>query len=72
LEVAGADGVFRPATGTIEGLDLWVQSPEVPAPKHVRYAWDEEAIPNLMNREGYPVAPFHSEKWPLAQGGPGR
>jgi hypothetical protein len=72
LEVAGADGVFRPATGTIEGPDLWVQSPEVPAPKHVRYAWDEEAIPNLMNHEGFPVAPFHSEKWPLAKGGPGR
>ena len=72
LEVAGEDGVFRPATGTIEGADLWVYSPEVSAPKHVRFAWDEEAAPNLMNREGYPVAPFHSGKWPLALGAPGR
>ena len=72
LEVAGEDGVFRPATGTIEGADLWVHSPDVSAPKHVRFAWDEEAAPNLMNREGYPVAPFHSGKWPLALGAPRR
>jgi sialate O-acetylesterase len=68
LEVAGEDGVFHPATGAIEGSDLWVSSPAVSAPKQVRFAWDEEAISNLMNREGYPVAPFHSAKWPLPLG----
>jgi hypothetical protein len=68
LEVAGEDGVFHPATGTVEGGDLWVSSPEVSAPKQVRFAWDEEAMPNLMNKEGYPVAPFHSAKWPLPVG----
>ncbi len=72
LELAGEDGVFHPASGAIEGTDLWVTSQEVSAPRQVRFAWDEEAVPNLMNREGYPVAPFHSGKWPLPLSSAGR
>ena len=67
LEIAGADGNFVAATGTIEGNSLIVRSDAVPAPVTVRYAWHEEAMPNLKNREGLPAAPFHSEKWPLKQ-----
>jgi sialate O-acetylesterase len=67
LEIAGADGTFVVATGTIEGNSLIVRSDAVPAPVTVRYAWHEEAMPNLKNREGLPAAPFHSEKWPLKQ-----
>ncbi|MCC5022823.1 MAG: hypothetical protein J6386_08530 [Candidatus Synoicihabitans palmerolidicus] len=39
LEVAGADGVFHPATGEITGTVLIASSPEVSEPVTVRYAW---------------------------------
>jgi sialate O-acetylesterase len=64
LEVAGADGKFSPATGSIEGNALIVHSDAVPQPVAVRYGWDEKAMPNLANKEGLPAAPFHSQKWP--------
>jgi len=65
LELAGADGKFVAASGTIEGHSLLVQSEAVPEPVAIRYAWNESAMPNLRNREGLPAAPFHSQKWPL-------
>jgi hypothetical protein len=65
LEIAGADGTFVPATGTIEGDSLLVHSDAVPQPVAARYGWHESAMPNLRNREGLPAAPFHTQKWPL-------
>ncbi len=64
LEVAGEDGVFHPAQARVEGSELRVWSENVPVPKRVRHCWREDAIPNLMNREGLPVAPFDSVQWP--------
>jgi sialate O-acetylesterase len=58
--------VFHPATAQIEGAELLVRSEAVAEPRHVRYAWHEKAMPNLATmRGGLPVAPFHSQKWPL-------
>ena len=64
LEIAGTDGQFVAASGSIENNALVVHSDSVPQPAAVRYAWDEKAMPNLANKEGLPAAPFHSEKWP--------
>jgi sialate O-acetylesterase len=62
VDVAGADGKFSPATGTIDGATLVVTSPEVPAPVFVRYGWANSPHCNLFNAEGLPASPFTSEK----------
>ncbi len=58
--IAGKDGNFVNATAVIEGDHVIVSSPEIKKPKYVRFAWDEKAQPNLMNREGLPALPFRS------------
>ncbi len=68
FEIAGADGVFVPATAVIAGRDVLVSADAVEAPKQVRFAWNNTAQPNLANSEGLPASPFRSENW---QGGTG-
>ncbi len=61
LEVAGDDGVWRAATGTIVGTStLRVASPEVPEPRVARYAWVPfpEPVANLADTDGRPASPF--------------
>jgi sialate O-acetylesterase len=62
LEIAGADGQFQPATGAIYGQTLLVESDKVAQPAAVRYAWSEDALPNLINKEGLPASPFSTNK----------
>ncbi len=66
FEIAGADNQFKPATATIsaDGKTLLVTSPDVAKPDRVRYAWDQIAEPNLMNKEGLPAGAFHTH-WPV-------
>ena len=59
---AGADGQFQPATGTIDGQTLVVESGKVAQPVAVRYAWSEDALPNLINKERLPASPFRTNK----------
>ena len=42
----------------IDGDAVIVSSPSVRKPTELRFAWDEEAQPNLMNAEGLPVGAF--------------
>jgi sialate O-acetylesterase len=63
LELAGADHVFHPAQGRIDGQTLLVTSPQVAEPKAVRYAWSNNPSANLYNRAGLPAGPFRSERW---------
>lgn len=60
FEIAGPDGVFRPAEAVMEGNDLLLSSPEVPAPVHVRHAWNQIPETNLINREGLPASAFRT------------
>lgn len=60
FSIAGEDGKFVTATAVIEGNKVIVSSPEVNKPKYVRFAWDEKAQPNLMNKEGLPAVPFRT------------
>lgn len=59
FELAGADGVFRPADCVIDGDTVTVTSPDVSAPVSVRYLWTNYSadIP-LYNTSGLPLAPF--------------
>ena len=61
--IAGADGKFVPATATIDGMSVVVQSENVSAPKHVRFGWHKICQPNLINKAGLPAAPFHTDGW---------
>jgi sialate O-acetylesterase len=63
LELAGADKVFHPAQGRIEGETLLVSSPDVKDPVAVRYAWSNDPEANLFNGAGLPAAPFRSDDW---------
>jgi sialate O-acetylesterase len=64
LEIAGADRVYHPAMGFVDGNTLLVSSPEVPEPVAVRYGWRNTAEPNLFNREGLPASSFCTDPWP--------
>ena len=61
LELAGADGIWHPAVGEIEGgRMLRVSAAAVPDPRLVRYAWVPFPDPpvNLVDAEGVPASPF--------------
>jgi sialate O-acetylesterase len=63
FEIAGADGVYVPAAAVIAGKDVLVSADVVSAPKHVRFAWNNTAQPNLANSEDLPASPFRTEDW---------
>ena len=65
FEIAGENRQFVPAEVTLEKDSALVRSPKVPKPVAVRFAWHEEARPNLMNKEGLPAAPFRTDSWPM-------
>ncbi len=65
FEIAGSDGIYKPAVATIsdDGKSILLTSTVIPKPERARFAWSQMAEPNLMNREGLPAAAFntHSE-----------
>ena len=63
LELAGADRVFHPGTGRIDGTSLVVESAAVPRPLAIRYAWLNAPQANLYNAAGLPAVPFRSDDW---------
>ncbi|MCS3801128.1 sialate O-acetylesterase [Niastella sp. OAS944] len=61
FELAGADGRFYPATGIIkDNKYIQVSAAEVPRPKALRFAWKEDAQPNLYNKAGLPAEPYQT------------
>jgi sialate O-acetylesterase len=64
IEIAGEDRIFKPAGAIIEGAELVISSPEVPAPAAARYAYCQDpAGANLYNKEGLPASPFRTDSW---------
>lgn len=64
FEIAGADRQFHAAEARIDGETVVVSSPSVAKPKAVRYAWaDDAGTSNLFNADGFPAAPFRTDKW---------
>ncbi|MBN2578639.1 MAG: 9-O-acetylesterase [Pirellulales bacterium] len=61
--IAGADQKFVPATAEIDGPNVVVSSPEVPHPVAVRFAWRDDSVPNLSNRDGLPASSFRTDDW---------
>jgi len=62
--IAGKDGKFVWAKAKIDGDTVVVWNDEVPEPAAVHYAWANNPVCNLVNREGLPASPFRTGSWP--------
>ena len=58
FELAGADGVFKPATAAVKDDTVTITATEVTAPTAVRYAWRGYPEWSLKNAAGLPATPF--------------
>lgn len=63
FEIAGKDKQFQPAKAQIAGNRIIVSSDKVASPAAVRFAWDNIAEPNLMNKNGLPASSFRTDNW---------
>ncbi|RMG26820.1 MAG: hypothetical protein D6730_08340 [Bacteroidetes bacterium] len=63
FEIAGKDKRFYPAKAVIQGETILVSSEQVPQPVAVRYAFTNDAVPNLYNAAGLPASSFRTDKW---------
>jgi sialate O-acetylesterase len=61
--IAGADQKFVPAVATIDGRTIVVHADQIAQPVAVRYAWRDDATPNLANKDGLPASPFRTDQW---------
>ena len=62
--VAGEDEKFVWADAKIVGKDkVEVWSDAVPNPVAVRYAWSDNPVCNMQNKEGLPMTPFRTDNW---------
>ncbi|MFA9388549.1 MAG: sialate O-acetylesterase [Prolixibacteraceae bacterium] len=61
--IANEDRNFVNAQAIIKKNKVIVYSEEVQHPIAVRFAWDEEAQPNLFNSSGLPAIPFRTDNW---------
>lgn len=61
--IAGSDKKFVFAEAKIEGDSVLVWSDKIEEPAAVRYAWANNPICNLYNKEGLPASPFRTDKW---------
>ncbi|MGA2172103.1 MAG: sialate O-acetylesterase [Sedimentisphaerales bacterium] len=62
--IAGADKKFVWADAKIEGDTIVVSSDKIGEPAAVRYAWANNPVCNLYNKEGLPATPFRTDDWP--------
>ena len=60
FEIAGQDGVFKPATAEIKDNKVVLSNPEISEPQQVRLGWNEIAQPNLINNAGLPAMAFRT------------
>lgn len=61
FEIAEEDGLFLPATATIEGSKVRLTSPTLKHPRYVRYAWQPFTRANLINGDQLPASTFRGE-----------
>lgn len=58
FELAGPDGTFHAASGTVAGNTITLSSPEVAEPLRVRYAWKDDPRLSVYDEAGLPLPPF--------------
>ena len=62
--IAGEDKKWVWADAKIDGDTVVVSSPSVAKPVAVRYAWANNPVCTLYNKEGFPAVPFRTDDWP--------
>ena len=60
--IAGENERFVKAQAVIEGNTIVVSSDAIAKPTAARFAWHQEAVPNLINKEGLPAGPFRTRR----------
>jgi len=60
--IAGKDKKFVPANVKVSGDALIITADKLKKPKYIRFAWQETAMPNLVNAAGLPAIPFRTDK----------
>lgn len=63
FSLAGSDKVFAKAEAVIRENRVLVFSGKVTDPKAVRYAWTDNPVGTLCNREGFPASCFRTDDW---------
>ncbi len=58
FELAGEDGRFAAATGSVGGASVVLQAVGVTQPRFVRYAWANVTNANVFNADGLPASTF--------------
>ncbi len=58
FEIAGSDGIFRPADVEINGNELLLSAPGIKWPAAVRYGWSGFTDADLRNSSGLPASTF--------------
>lgn len=61
FEIAEEEGLYHPANVTIVGDKVRLTSPDLKAPRYVRYAWQPFTRANLVNKDGLPASTFLGE-----------
>jgi sialate O-acetylesterase len=62
--IAGDDKKWVWADAKMMRNSIIVSSPQVQKPVAVRYAWANNPVANLYNKEGLPASPFRTDDWP--------
>jgi len=62
--IAGEDREFVWADASIDGETVVLSAPGMTSPVAVRYAWADNPVISLYNREGLPASPFRTDDWP--------
>ena len=63
FQIAGSNGIFYAADATIDGNDVLVSSSSVLLPTKVTFAYNNTAMPNLMNKDSLTACPFSTDTW---------
>lgn len=61
FQIRSADGGFQKANAVIVDNKVIVSCEKIKKPVEVRFAWDEEAMPDFFNKEGLPALPFRTK-----------
>ncbi|MGL4328220.1 MAG: sialate O-acetylesterase, partial [Tannerellaceae bacterium] len=62
FEIAGIDGMYYPASATINGNKVTLKANEVKQPVSVRYGWQPFTRANLVNEALLPASTFSNQK----------
>ena len=61
---AGPGDELEIENAKIDGDTVVVSSEDIAQPITVRYAWADNPVCNLYNRENLPASPFRTDSWP--------